>query len=368
MEISGCFNQIDILILRTEIKEFTKTPLHVAHVSAKQFEVNVSLNKTKVIEGSIGTILIKDVSPSCLFYKNILSIGTDIKVSSPVKMEEEHILKAFRFTYKDKITCNNVKNLNIRMASLYYFHNPNFIKEISLCAGDYKQYAYNLAKSLQSAAADMAKSMVLSQLKESTFASSSVKNDNLKTGMMYSVFVETPVVVFPKNSSSKNVIVGYLGKISVTNETLLQPNENSTVTVAVDRILIEVDDVNLSLINIVNSHDTIHESMHEMLQLNQNNQTSVLHNTNLLLKFDKRLPNTAYSQIKPSFELNGCINAPLKLFLSVAVYQQLLSTVSYATKINDDSVASTATSPTITPSTSLSHVSMATESTWDRLV
>lgn len=53
--------------------------------------------------------------------------------------------------------------ITIRMASLWYTHSPQFLVELQSCATEFKQYLANLARSIRSAATDMALGLVQSR-------------------------------------------------------------------------------------------------------------------------------------------------------------------------------------------------------------
>ena len=348
MEVEACFKQIDVLILRTDLKESLKIPVNVARLTAKNFEVAATIGDEKKITGSIGNILLKDVSFNSLTYKNILSFGSERKVTSPVKIDEE-FNQAFKFTYKDSSISNKNDTLEVNMASLYYFHNPRFVNEMSLCVGDYKLYAYNLAKSFQSAATDMAKSMVEA---ESTLSVKYTKT------LSYSVLVDTPVVILPKDDTSQSLVVGYLGKISASNEEIYKPSFEQDCEKSVNRIILEID---LSVIDF-SDKELFSNDMSEVLLFFQDKLSPIIHNTNLYVHVDtiKDLRTN-----EKELDIVSRISTPLKVFLSVPVYQQILSTVSFATRMQERK-SSSPTSPVLTPTSSMSHLSFASESTWEK--
>lgn len=351
MEVEACFKQIDVLILRTDLKESLKIPVNVARLTAKNFEVAATIGDEKKITGSIGNILLKDVSFNSLTYKNILSFGSERKVTSPVKIDEE-FNQAFKFTYKDSSISNKNDTLEVNMASLYYFHNLRFVNEMSLCVGDYKLYAYNLAKSFQSAATDMAKSMVEA---ESTLSVKYTKT------LSYSVLVDTPVVILPKDDTSQSLVVGYLGKISASNEEIYKPSFEQDCEKSVNRIILEIDKINLSVIDF-SDKELFSNDMSEVLLFFQDKLSPIIHNTNLYVHVDtiKDLRTN-----EKELDIVSRISTPLKVFLSVPVYQQILSTVSFATRMQERK-SSSPTSPVLTPTSSMSHLSFASESTWEK--
>lgn len=54
----------------------------------------------------------------------------------------------------------DVSDVTVRMASLWYTHSPHFVMELQSCASELKQYLANLARSIKSAATDMALGLV----------------------------------------------------------------------------------------------------------------------------------------------------------------------------------------------------------------
>ena len=46
------------------------------------------------------------------------------------------------------------------MASMWYTHSPNFVVELQSCASEFKQYLSNVARSIKSAATEMAMGLV----------------------------------------------------------------------------------------------------------------------------------------------------------------------------------------------------------------
>jgi len=48
----------------------------------------------------------------------------------------------------------------MRMASVWYTHSPCLVEELGSCATEFKQYLANLARSIRSAATEMALGLV----------------------------------------------------------------------------------------------------------------------------------------------------------------------------------------------------------------
>lgn len=67
------------------------------------------------------------------------------------------------------ITCEPIKRLGfdadgvdvkVRLASVWYTHSPLLVRELQSCATEFKQYLSNLARSIKSAATEMAMGFV----------------------------------------------------------------------------------------------------------------------------------------------------------------------------------------------------------------
>lgn len=320
-------------------------------------------------------------------------------------------MKAFTFTFKESkngktpSTPSSAQQLNIHMASAYYIHNPHLLSEIVLYAGDYKQYALNLAKSIQNAASDMAKSMVMKRSSSrgltgfSPVFSDSVLHktslDSLKfpeqfttsfsksttetpppSKMYFTVTIETPVVVFPRDDESLEFVVGHLGKIHVSNASdsshdnnvpsVSNSNHSNADQPDSEKLVVEIEKINLSVF-----HGTVGDSesnaksddivnMLRRQQTHSQNQTAILHNTDLYLQIEKiftsKLPaatdcnssQQSTSNQHQTIKIIGQINSTLRLFLSVPIYQQILSTLRYSTNISSN-VSSTPGTTTATP-------------------
>jgi hypothetical protein len=50
--------------------------------------------------------------------------------------------------------------IKVRMASVWYTHSPQFVTELQSCATEFKQYLTNVARSIKSAATEMAMGLV----------------------------------------------------------------------------------------------------------------------------------------------------------------------------------------------------------------
>lgn len=183
--------------------------------------------------------------------------------------------------------------ITIRMASLWYTHSPQFLTELQSCATEFKQYLANLARSIRSAATDMALGLVQSRTEalaqslymnsrlsaslygsalsfseiasprrrrksgsmDQTFSGYSSARDTVPQtpyspsddtdfviNMKLDIDLETPVVVLPRDSKSLQVFVAHLGKITIKNH---YPEKSVGIDPRFEHYDIEVRDMNL---------------------------------------------------------------------------------------------------------------------------
>ncbi|XP_066924160.1 intermembrane lipid transfer protein VPS13D-like isoform X2 [Clytia hemisphaerica] len=360
IELTATFRELDILIFRSIVKDFVKCPLKVSKVTVSNLELLSTVGSTMDVSGSIGNVTVIDLSSISFLRKNIFTVGEE--AGGPSERSEGDPEKAFTFKLTKK---RNVQELNIHIASGYYVHNPNFISEMVMCVGDYKQYAVNMAKSLQLAASDMAKSIVAGK---PNFLSSPVKgvdplfpqttdSPSLQQGdtpsqgtFIYIVNINSPVVIFPKDSESMEFLVGHLGRIHIDNL-----NATNSKTTFGENIKLDIQKINLSMLNM--EHDmTFATNMNQLLLERTSDMVSLLDNTDLFMQIQKTPPR--FHQDAQQISILAKINTEIKLFLSVPVYQQILSTLQYSTSITGANASSSSTSIPTTPSAASSETSL----------
>ena len=141
---------------------------------------------------------------------------------------------------------NSVK-ISLQMSSVVYTNSTPFLAELNSCAADFKRCMANLAHSITVAATEMALGIVQKRvaqvgggigggygdtplrLRDSGLApppatprqayEPSGQSDG-GIDLMVSAVLETPVVVFPRNEASLEVLVAHLGQISISNNKL----------------------------------------------------------------------------------------------------------------------------------------------------
>ena len=174
--------------------------------------------------------------------------------------------------------------LGLRMASLCYTHSPDFLKEISMCLTEFKDYMANVGSSLKVAATEMAIGLVtqrsdlfapysgmsldggasrrrppsMSELAldpsfDSFFQSVedvTTQEEVSRTVIKLDMTLETPVILLPRKPDSPHVLVIHLGRISVRNfdHPTTSTFNDSTMFHRIeeqDRIYIEVRDMSM---------------------------------------------------------------------------------------------------------------------------
>ena len=241
----------------------SKVARKVAAVTFVDLDFSAELGSSQTIRGSLGGVEIWDLTPENFVHRCILSIGD---CSQDVKNEDEFCsepnCKAFVCSFS-KLPCSEVPKIdfNSHIASARYVHSAEFLSELLLCAGDFRSYAASAAKSLQTAAADVAKEFVSAANEgESVRVDSRIDTDDMQAvsskrtalSKQLSVFicVETPVIVLPRSFNSPDLLVGNLGRITIRNtqlnETVISHGrEEETCPAVVDRIFLDINNVSL---------------------------------------------------------------------------------------------------------------------------
>lgn len=277
--------------------------------------------------------------------------------------------------------------LNVHMASAQYIHTHRFLSELLLSAGDYAEYAAQFGESLRQAASHVAMGLVskkralaegLDYLSSSfvttggqeerslgsrqgsiLFESDTdvlqdscdfVDNVPLKPNRrVYScITVDSPVVQLPKSSSSTEMLVAHLGKITIMNTHLIEIVEEESdtghltgVEHDIDRLFVEIKDMSLYCLTMDTggSGRTSSSSTAEpftgrnILHSPKSNSVHILHKTAVELLIDRRSEEDvgalgmSQNLQKPTIQISGKVATPLKFELSTHSYHQLLDTI-----------------------------------------
>lgn len=260
-EITFDFHRLNILILRAYMRDHYLVARKVGTLTLCEAKINATLSDTVEVTGSLGGLQILDLTPEGVNHQRILSVGKDPLTDPPPvdthddllasltnevyrgsgnKMEPLKDKQALSFSItRDINMCIDIK---VRMASVWYIHCARFLQELTWCATEFKQYLKTLARSIKEKAADMALGLVQLRADSTSTPLKTVNpefinsprqkrlrtmsmnrtagellNNNLKYEIKVDVVLETPVLVVPRSSSSPQVFVAHLGRISITN-------------------------------------------------------------------------------------------------------------------------------------------------------
>jgi vacuolar protein sorting-associated protein 13D len=271
-----------------------------------------------------------------------------------------------------------VMNVNLTMASICYVHSPKLLHDIVDCFSDLKDYTSSVATTLKSAASEVATKIVnkrstdilnlesFSTLNESTFYSnlsldetSHVENfsDEPETKIILNAQLETPVIVIPRTSSSSEVLVAHLGKITINNNShdAMQKEEEDRSVIYHERLSVEAKDMNLYAVDIDNPKSKVEISLDQSTMYKSvYNQSEcgvpIMHDTTVKIMIDLGHTNVSQEQeletvylgeesVKSACSLSknvtsqnvidvlAKISTPIKLELCKGVYEQVLQTV-----------------------------------------
>lgn len=276
--------------------------------------------------------------------------------------------------------------LTVHMASAQYTHTHRFLSELLLSAGDYAVYAAQFGESLRQAASSVAMGLVSKKralvegldylsasfvvtggteerslgsrqgsllfendsdvlLDSCDFVDSEPLNPNRR---VYScITVDSPVVHLPKSSSSNEMLVAHLGKITIRNTHLMEAVEEESdtghltaVEHDIDRLFVEIKDMSLfcSSADQTALEKTLSSSFAESftdrgnLNSPKSCSTHILHKTAFELMIDRCSEEIGALGVsvnlkKPTIHISGKVATPLQLELSTHSYRQLLDTI-----------------------------------------
>ncbi|XP_061519091.1 intermembrane lipid transfer protein Vps13D isoform X1 [Anopheles gambiae] len=278
LEITFDFHRLNVLVLRALIRDNYLVGRKVGTFTMSEAKIHATLGSDITVEGSLGGLQVLDLTPEGVNHQRILSVGkdplTDTAASVPSArfdaadsagpdlmaslaqevygtglgpkradhphgtttadgMHEERQALSFCVS-KDLHACIDIR---VKMASVWFIHCARFMQELSWCATEFKHYLKNLARSIREKATDMALGLVQSRSDltgsrpESIYASprrvrrqrtvSLSRTQDVLLNSDYTLKVDitldTPVLILPRSSSSPQVLVAHLGRITVSN-------------------------------------------------------------------------------------------------------------------------------------------------------
>ncbi|CAH0555796.1 unnamed protein product [Brassicogethes aeneus] len=278
------FHRLNVLLLRGIIRDGQLYGKKICTATMSEAKIQANVAGNLEVEGSLGGLQVLDLTPEGHMHQRIVSVGRDplLETTHPIYlMAQTQVDERTAFSFKvvrslEKLNDKDTADITIRMASLWYTHSPQFVVELQSCATEFKQYLSNLARSIRSAATDMALGLVnaraealLSQslymnakLSSSMYSSalsfydtssprrrrrsSSMENsgycsardtvpqtpyspndeDDFIIDINLDVEFDSPVLVLPRASKSTQVFVAHLGKIRMSNKNSSNTNGN----------------------------------------------------------------------------------------------------------------------------------------------
>lgn len=283
MQIDLNVQRINIILARgISTHERKKFARKVAAMTIADLEFSAHLGSTQKVKGSLGGAEVLDLTPECTLHQCVLSIGDckqDGGMSDNSSVDSDE--KAFSFTFTKPAAIESVGmtspmmstvassiNIDMHIASARYVHSTEFLTELSLCAGDFHDYAASMARSLQTAAADVAKGFVTakrepqdksrSHLEGSSYIDDVIdgprtvdRDDKAGLQITLQLCIDTPVIAIPRTFNSPDLLVGNLGQITIRNSHIAKSNNkrdsegSPIINGSIDRIILDIDKVSM---------------------------------------------------------------------------------------------------------------------------
>jgi vacuolar protein sorting-associated protein 13D len=347
-EITFDFHRLNMLLLRAVMQDNHLVGQKIATATMSDARIQATLAANTSISGSLGGIQMLDLTPIGKTHQRIISVGRD-PLADPLRYPLEHFSglsdqqEAFKF-----VVNRNTKHasedytgidldLTIRVASVWYTHVPHLISELRSCADEFKQYLSNFARHISAAATDMAMGLVNADdwtiPSRKRLPSISVDLDNASAlSLRLDMLLESPVLVIPRSSHSKQVFVAHLGTMSLQHEPYLESTANHKIT-------LEVRDMNLYSLeissNIGQTQNNLPMRAEEIYSCKESGKP-ILHNTTLKILVEKQntltqsmsfLLDDDLTNDSPIIQVHGAVITPLKVSVSRGQYEQLLDTI-----------------------------------------
>lgn len=267
------FHRLNILLLRAVVKDGVLTGRKICTATMMQAKIKATVGEELTVEGSLGGIQIVDLTPEGQKHQRILSLGADPLANDTFADMTADLYgyttphfnndnTAFSFSVKRSLQTSSPDciDVKVRLASVWYTHSPLLVLELQSCATEFKQYLTNLARSIKSAATEMAMGFVharaealaqslsmsgrlsaslyggsnpdvsspkkrrrsftqsVETLGNTPYTPYSPGDDDLfePIDVKLDVVLNTPVIVIPMSPTSDQVFVAHLGKITVS--------------------------------------------------------------------------------------------------------------------------------------------------------
>ncbi|XP_012219117.1 intermembrane lipid transfer protein Vps13D isoform X2 [Linepithema humile] len=353
-EITFDFHRLNVLLLRAVVQDNHLVGQKIATATMTDARIQATLAADTSISGSLGGVQVLDQTPTGKTHQRIISVGRD-PLADPPQHPLEHFSglpdqqpEAFRFMASrstrqasDEDCCAEIDlDLTIRVASVWYTHAPHLISELRSCADEFKQYLSNFARQISAAATDMAIGLVNADdwsipPRKRLPSISALDVDTANTlSLRLDVLLESPVLVIPRSSHSKQAFVAHLGTMSLRHEPHLE-------SMAKHKVTLEVRDMNLYSLE-MSAHTGQTQSnlpmrADEMYSCKESGKP-ILHDTTLKILVEKQNTLTQSTSFlldggdftnnsPPIVQVHGAVITPLRVSLSRGQYEQLLDTI-----------------------------------------
>lgn len=153
-EIIFDFFRLNVLILYS-IKQdkYLDIARKVGTLTISEAKINISMQSSLNIIGSLGGIQIIDITPQGIRHQRILSIGKDPEpelhrqsvlnqLSNEIYLnnsEDDKSEQIDALSFTTQWSNNTAISLQLRMASVSYTHSPRFLHDFNFCITNFKQ-------------------------------------------------------------------------------------------------------------------------------------------------------------------------------------------------------------------------------------
>ncbi|XP_039294739.1 vacuolar protein sorting-associated protein 13D isoform X2 [Nilaparvata lugens] len=386
------FHRLNVLLMRAVPKDDVLIGRKIATATMTDAKIHADCGSKLMVEGSLGGLQVLDLTPESSLHQRILSLGHDPLTDPPPdpfagmsadlykssyraatpKKNSFSDRQAFSFHIKRSLLKSGTDGscgpggdvgggggdggggqeaeISVEMASVWYTHSPRLLFELQSCATDFKQYMAHLARTIGTAATEMAIGLVHARAEQlvhslsmggrlygssgdvtggtprryrKSFSYSTEQVDSSlapsrggcstpfspgdsyssRTRIRWRVHLDTPVVIMPRAPNSPAVMVAHLGHISLDNSfapssQAASPgwadSEDAADLDPAEVYSIEVRDMNLYTLNIKQRASELKISSNpsqlirvEKLYSCMEAGKPVLHNTTIMLKVQR---------------------------------------------------------------------------------
>ncbi|KAK1118264.1 hypothetical protein K0M31_015307 [Melipona bicolor] len=348
MEITFDFHRLNVLLLRAVMQDNHLVGQKIATATMCDARIQATLSVNASIFGSLGGLQILDQTSTGKTHQRIVSVGRD-PIADPPQHPLEHFTnlsdqsEALRFSAnrctkpcaQQQDGMETLIDLTIRIGSVWYTHAPHLLSELRSCADEFKQYLSKVARQISAAATDMAIGLVNAEdwsiPPRRRLPSLSIDLENSGSlSLKLDLLLNSPVLVIPRSSHSRQVFVAHLGTMSLQHEPHLGP-------MAKHKVILEVREMNLYSLEISSNVGQAHSNLPlraEEIYCCKKSGKPILHDTVLRVVVEKEntlaqspsfFLDSEFSS-SPIVQVHGVVMTPLKVSLSRGQYEQLLDT------------------------------------------